>query len=162
MVLHVFSLDVFAELLITHKISDRRHCMPQMVLVTWHSSTFFNHRAVCKCTHVHFLFSQAKTDWQGYWEDPACPPPSTPRTLSSCLSAGNIRIPRSGCFSCPLQCKDPTRHYHDVYNSRELVQSSSQPTAAHYTCTTLSPHLYFCKCKGRFSKSASKPSNSPH
>lgn len=50
-------LDDSAELLITHRISDRRHCMPQMVLTTWHLSTFFNHRAVCKGTHVHFLFT---------------------------------------------------------------------------------------------------------
>lgn len=47
--------------------------------------------------------SQPKGDWQGYWENPPCPPPPTPRTLSPCLSAGDT--PVSGCFSYPLQCR---------------------------------------------------------
>lgn len=68
--------------------------MPQMVLVTWHLSAFFNHRAVCKCTHVYFLFT-VKPRGTGK---------GTEKTLlvlrpqnqghSSCLSAGDIRIPR--------------------------------------------------------------------
>jgi len=54
---HTYLLDGFAELLSTYTGSDRRHCIPQIVLMTWCLSTFFNHRAVCKWTHAHFLFT---------------------------------------------------------------------------------------------------------
>lgn len=142
-----FPLEVFAELLITHKMSDRRHCVPQMVLITWHLSTFFSHRTICKCIHVHFLSTvKPRGTGKGTEKTLACPPP--PRTLGSCLSAGDTRMPRSGCFSYPLQCKNPARCYHDVCSSWEPHSCSF------HTCTSLCPKLCFCEV--RFPESASK------
>lgn len=155
----VFFLLRFLLSYLLHKMSDRRHCMPQVVLMTWHLSIFFNHWAICKCTHVHFsLCSQSKWDWQGYWENPPCPPPPTPRTLSPCLSAGDM--PVSGCFSYPLQCRiqpDVTM----MSAAAAAAGSSLSPTPQ--LLMTPAPHSASTSTsvKWGFQKSDSKPSNSP-
>lgn len=99
-------LDDSAKLLMIHRRSDRRRCMPQMVLMTWHLSTFSNHGAVCKmCSRTFPFHSQAKGDQKRYWEDLACPPPSTSGMWSHTFWTPTWCLPAYSCSS-PTCCQE--------------------------------------------------------